>query len=58
MRAGGRARTLAPGTRSGAPVGGEVPIKRGSVVRLGEVMTLTFESTAPTKALDEVTVGP
>jgi hypothetical protein len=40
------------------PVGSEVPIKGGSVVGLGHVMTLTFESTAGAKARDEVTVGP
>jgi len=40
------------------PVGTEVPIKGGSVVRVGRVMTLTFESTAGAKAWDEVTVGP
>jgi class 3 adenylate cyclase len=38
--------------------GVEVPIKDGSVVRLGKVMTLTFKSTAPTNALNEPTFTP
>jgi class 3 adenylate cyclase len=40
------------------PVGGEVPIKAGSVVRLGQAMTLTFQSAARAKALDEATFCP
>jgi class 3 adenylate cyclase len=39
-------------------VGSEVPIKTGSVVRLGQAMTLTFKSTAGIKALDEATYCP
>jgi class 3 adenylate cyclase len=40
------------------PAGSEVPIKDGSVVRLGRVMTLTFKSTARAKALNEPTFLP
>jgi class 3 adenylate cyclase len=40
------------------PTGGEVPIRHGSVVRLGQVMTLTFQSTPGTKAVDEATYSP
>jgi predicted component of type VI protein secretion system len=40
------------------PAGGEVPIKDGSMVRLGRVMTLTFKSTARAKALHEPTALP
>jgi class 3 adenylate cyclase len=39
------------------PRGGEVPIRHGSVVRVGEVLTLTFRSTVGTRPVDQRTAN-